>query len=407
MNKRGDKGRRLVYIARPMRVITENPDLAEACARLARHPFVAIDTEFLREQTFWPVLCLIQMAGPGEDEYIVDPLASGLDLKPFYDLMANERVTKVFHSGRQDVEIVYAKAKLIPQPLFDTQIAAMVCGFGESVSYVNLVKKLTNKDIDKTSRFTDWSRRPLTQKQLSYALADVTHLRDIYTQLKADIESTGRAHWLDEEMATLADPHTYETKPEHAWHRLKLRTRSRRSLGVLIELAAWRERAAQAQDVPRARILRDEALYDIANQAPTETARLGELRTLSDGFARSARAREIVEAVKRGLARDPKTLPQIPAGHGLSAEATALVDLLRVLLKAAAARNRVASKLIADTSDLEQIATEHDPNVPALRGWRRELFGADALKLKRGEVALTVSSGEVIAVPADRRRAGD
>ena len=399
----GDNRRVLVYIARSMRVVTTNSDLAETCDRLARHPFVAIDTEFLREQTFWPVLCLIQMAAPGE-ECIVDPLAPGLDLKPFYDLMANERVTKVFHAGRQDIEIVYARANLIPHPIFDTQIAAMVCGFGESVSYVNLVKKLTNKDIDKSSRFTDWSRRPLTQKQLAYALADVTYLRDIYQQLKAELESTGRANWLDEEMATLTDPRTYEAKPEHAWSRLKMRTRSRKALGVLIELAAWRERVAQTQDVPRARILRDEALYDIANQAPTEVAMLGELRTLSEGFARSARAREIIEAVKRGLARDPKTLPQIPVGQGLSAEATALVDLLRVLLKAAAARNRVAPKLIADTSDLEQIAGEDDPDVPALRGWRRELFGADALKLKRGEVALTVSKGEVVTVPASNGR---
>lgn len=388
----------LGYIARPMRVITTNSDLAEACARLARHPFVATDTEFLREQTFWPVLCLIQMAGP-EDEYIVDPLAPGLDLKPFYDLMANERVTKVFHAGRQDIEIVYARAGLIPSPIFDTQIAAMVCGFGESVSYVNLVKKLTNKDVDKSSRFTDWSRRPLTQKQLAYALADVTHLREVYLKLKAELESSGREHWLSEEMATLSDPATYETKPENAWLRLKMRTRNRRSLGVLIELAAWRERAAQMQDVPRSRILRDEALYDIANQAPTDTAKLGELRTLSEGFSRSARAREIVEAVKRGLERDPRTLPQIPTGQPLSAEATALVDLLRVLLKAAAARNRVAPKLIADTSDLERIASEDDPDVPALRGWRRKLFGADALKLKRGEVALTVAGGEVVAVP--------
>lgn len=388
----------LGYIAPPMRVITTNSDLAEACARLARHPFVATDTEFLREQTFWPVLCLIQMAGP-EDECIVDPLAPGLDLKPFYELMANERVVKVFHAGRQDVEIVYAKANLIPHPIFDTQVAAMVCGFGESVSYVNLVKKLTNKDVDKSSRFTDWSRRPLTQKQLTYALADVTHLRDVYIKLKAELESTGREYWLDEEMATLTDPATYETKPENAWLRLKMRTRNRRSLGVLIELAAWRERAAQTQDVPRARILRDEALYDIANQAPTDTAKLGELRTLSEGFSRSARAREIVEAVKRGLERDPKTLPQIPAGQVLSAEATALVDLLRVLLKAAAARNRVAPKLIADTSDLERIASEVNPDVAALRGWRRELFGADALKVKRGEVALTVAHGEVVAVP--------
>ena len=390
-----------------MRVITATPDLAEACARLARHRFVAIDTEFLREQTFWPVLCLIQLASP-EDEIIVDPLAPGLDLRPFYDLMANERVVKVFHAGRQDIEIIYARAQLIPRPIFDTQVAAMVCGFGESVSYVNLVKKLTNKDVDKSSRFTDWSRRPLSQKQLSYALADVTHLRDVYQQLKAELESTGRAHWLDEEMATLTDPATYETKPDQAWQRLKMRARNRRSLAVLIELAAWRERLAQTQDVPRARILRDEALYDIANQAPTETAKLGELRTLSEGFSRSARAREIVETVKRGLERDPRTLPQIPAGQVLSAEAMALVDLLRVLLKAAAARNRVAPKLIADTSDLERIAVEQEPDVPALRGWRRELFGEDALSLKRGDVALTVAKGEVVAVPAARRgRSGE
>jgi ribonuclease D len=384
-----------------MRVITSTSDLAEACARLARHPFVAIDTEFLREQTYWPVLCLIQMAGP-EDEIIVDPLAPGLDLSPFHELMANERVVKVFHAGRQDIEIIYAKAKLVPHPIFDTQVAAMVCGFGESVSYVNLVKKLTNEDVDKTSRFTDWSRRPLTQKQLAYALADVTHLRKVYLQLKGELDRTGRAHWLDEEMATLLDPATYETKPEDAWQRLKMRARNRRSFAVLIELAAWRERLAQTLDVPRSRILRDEALYDIANQAPTDTAQLGELRTLSEGFSRSARAREIVEAVKRGLERNPRTLPQIPTGQALPAEATALVDLLRVLLKAAAARNRVAAKLIADTSDLERIAVADDPDVPALRGWRLELFGEDALRLKRGEVALTVAKGEVVTVPVAR-----
>jgi ribonuclease D len=401
--KRRDNPVCLGYMALPMRVVTTTSDLAEACARLARHPFVAIDTEFLREQTFWPVLCLIQMAGP-DDELIVDPMAPGIDLKPFYDLMANEQVTKVFHAGRQDVEIVYAKAGLIPHPIFDTQIAAMVCGFGDSVSYVNLVKKVTNKDLDKSSRFTDWSRRPLSEKQLVYALADVTWLRNIYAYLKAELDNTGRGHWLDEEMATLTDPRTYESKPENAWARLKLRVRSRKSLGVLMELAAWRERLAQAQDVPRSRVLRDEALYDIANQAPTDVAKLGELRTLSEGFSRSARAKEIIEAVKVGLARDVKSLPHLPANQGLSAEATALVDLLRVLLKAAAARNRVAPKLISDTSELEQIASEDEPDVPALRGWRRELFGADALKLKRGELALSVSRGEVVTVPANGAR---
>jgi ribonuclease D len=381
-----------------MRLITTTRELAETCVRLAAHPYVAVDTEFLREQTFWPVLCLIQMAGPN-DELIVDPLAPGIDLKPFYQLMANERVVKVFHAGRQDIEIVYAKAGLIPHPIFDTQVAAMVCGFGEAVSYVNLVKKVANIDLDKSSRFTDWSRRPLSATQLRYALADVTHLREIYAHLTAELEATGRAHWLTEEMATLTDPSTYETRPEDAWKRLKLRVKNRRSLAVLIELAAWRERLAQNLDVPRGRILRDEPLYDIANQAPTDPQMLGQLRTLSEGFARSARAKEIIDAVRRGLARDPKTVPPLRVGQGLSAEATALVDLLRVLLKACAARNRVAPRLIADSEDLERIAAEGDPDVPVLRGWRRELFGADALKLKRGELALTVANGEVVAVP--------
>jgi ribonuclease D len=384
-----------------MRPIATTRELANVCARLAAHPYVAVDTEFLREQTFWPVLCLIQMAGP-EDEVIVDPLAPSIDLSPFYELMANEQVVKVFHAGRQDIEIVYARAGLIPHPIFDTQIAAMVCGFGEAVSYVNLVKKVTNTDLDKSSRFTDWSRRPLSETQLRYALGDVTHLREIYAYLTRELDATGRAHWLTEEMATLTDPSTYETRPEDAWKRLKLRVKNRRSLAVLMELAAWRERLAQTQDVPRGRILRDEPLYDIANQAPTDTQLLGQLRTLSEGFARSARAKEIIDAVKRGLARDPKTVPPLRMGQGLSAEASALVDLLRVLLKACAARSRVAPRLIADSDDLERIAAEEDPEVPALRGWRRELFGADAMRLKRGELALTVANGEVIAVPRPR-----
>jgi ribonuclease D len=390
-------------ISGQMRPIMTTRELAELCARLAEHRYVAVDTEFLREQTFWPVLCLIQMAGPDE-EAIVDPLAPNIELRPFYELMGNERVTKVFHAGRQDIEIVYAKAGLIPHPIFDTQIAAMVCGFGESVSYVNLVKKVANIDLDKSSRFTDWSRRPLSGTQLSYALGDVTHLRDIYAYLTAELEATGRAHWLTEEMATLTNPSTYETRPEDAWKRLKLRVKSRKSLAVLMELAAWRERVAQTQDVPRGRILRDEPLYDIANQAPTDPQMLGQLRTLSEGFARSARAKEIIDAVKRGLARDPKTVPPLRVGQGLSPEATALVELLRVLLKACAARNRVAPRLIADSDDLERIAAEEDPDVPALRGWRRELFGADALKLKRGELALTIANGEVISVPRHRAR---
>jgi ribonuclease D len=380
-----------------MRLITTTQDLAQLCSRLSQHPFVTVDTEFIREQTFWPKLCLIQLAGPG-DEAIVDPLERGIDLAPFYQLMADAGVVKVFHAARQDLEIVWTQARLIPHPIFDTQVAAMVCGFGESVSYVSLVKQVTGRDLDKSSRFTDWARRPLTDKQLTYALGDVTHLREVYKRLAAELEATGRTRWLDEEMSGLLDARTYETPPEEAWRRLKLRVKNRKGLAVLIELAAWRERAAQTQDVPRSRILRDEALYDIASHAPTEVGHLSQLRSLSEGFGRSARAKEIVEAVRQGLARDPKTVPQLRDGAGLPADKTATVELLRVLLKACAARNKVAPRLIADVDDLERLAVENEPDVPALKGWRYELFGAEAQRLKRGEVALKVADGEVVTV---------
>jgi ribonuclease D len=382
-----------------MKLISTTSELSEACAALARHDYVAVDTEFMRETTFWPKLCLIQLAGP-DDALIVDPLAPGIDLAPFYALMADERVVKVFHAARQDIEIVHVQAGIVPHPIFDTQVAAMVCGFGDSISYVNLVKRVTGKELDKTSRFTDWARRPLSQKQLQYALGDVTHLRDIYEHLKTDLAKTGRAHWLGEEMATLTDPRTYVTHPEDAWRRLKLKVRNRKGLAVLMELAAWRERQAQAQNVPRNRILRDEALYDIANHAPTDVAKLSELRTLSEGFSRSARAREIVDVVKLGLARDPGSVPPLHSGSANAGDAGATIDLLRVLLKAAAQRHGVAPRLIADSDDLERIALENEPNVPAMTGWRRELFGENALRLKRGELALVMSDGEVTVLPA-------
>lgn len=383
-----------------MRVITTTKELSELASRLGAHDYVAVDTEFVREHTFWPKLCLIQLAGP-QDEAIVDPLAPGMDLKPFYELMGNERTVKVFHAARQDVEIVWTQARLIPHPIFDTQVAAMVCGFGESVSYVNLVKQITGRDLDKSSRFTQWASRPLSRDQLTYALADVTHLRDIYKRLAEELASTGRTGWLDEEMAELIDPATYETQPEDAWKRLKLRVKNRRSLAVLIELAAWRERMAQSLDRPRARVLRDEQLYDIANHAPADAAKLAQLRTLNEGFARSQHAKDILAAVRRGLDRDPKSLPVVHSGYALSADKAALVDLMRVLLKACAARHRVAPRLIADTDDLERIAVEDKPDVPALKGWRYDLFGADAERLKRGETALTVSKGEIVAVTLD------
>ena len=382
-----------------MHVITTTPELQKLCETLAASDYVTVDTEFLREQTFWPQLCLIQLAGP-DAEAIVDPLADGLDLAPFYKLMADQSVLKVFHAARQDIEIVFVKTGVVPAPVFDTQVAAMVCGFGESISYVNLVKRISGADIDKSSRFTDWSRRPLSDKQLVYALGDVTHLRDVYAALKKDLDATDRAHWLAEEMSTLTNSETYDTDPEKAWQRLKLRVKSKKSLAVLVELAAWRERLAQSQDVPRGRILRDDALYDIANQMPVTAEALGQLRTLSDGFGRSQRARELVDVVKAGLARDIKTLPKLERGDALSAEATATLELLKVLLKAAAAEHRVAPRLIADSEALEMLATEAEPDIPALHGWRRKLFGEDALRLKRGELALTLVKGEVRVVPA-------
>lgn len=379
-----------------MQLISTTDALAQACRRLAGHPYVTVDTEFMREQTFYPELCLIQMASP-EEELLVDPLAEGLDLEPFLTLMANHDVLKVFHAARQDLEIIYLKSRALPEPLFDTQVAAMVCGFGDSISFSNLARRLAGVDIDKTSQFTDWSRRPLSQKQLHYALGDVIHLRPIYEKLSAELDRTGRASWLDEEMAGLMSHETYEQHPERAWQRLKLRVKSRKALGVLMEVADWRERAAQTQNVPRSRILKDDAIYDIANQMPETAEELQQLRSIHEGFSRSARGRELVEAVKRGLKRDPKTLPQLERSHPMPPEATAVLELLKVLLKSIAAEHNVAARLIASSEELEEIASKAKPDVPAMKGWRYELFGDAAMKLKAGKLGLVIRDGEVRA----------
>jgi ribonuclease D len=389
-----------------MNLITRTDELAEACAKLSTASFIAVDTEFMREQTFWPKLCLVQIAANGA-EVLIDSQAPGLDLGPLFDLMVNEKVLKVFHSARQDIEIVHHLAGVIPHPIFDTQVAAMVCGFGEAVSYSMLVKRLLNRNLDKTSRFTDWSRRPLSDRQLTYALGDVTYLRDLYPKLRAQLDKSERASWLNEEMAILTDPATYEVHPEKAWRRLKMRIKTPKALAVLMELAAWREREAQTQDVPRARILKDEALYDIASQAPRTVEDLGSLRTLHNGFARSMRGRAVLEAVGKGLERDPDTIPPIERGEPMPPEAQAVVDLLRVLLKATAGRHGVAPKLIATSDELEEIARSGDTDVPVLRGWRRKLFGEDALALKRGELALAIKKGEVAVIAPEGSSAAD
>ncbi|MEM8744392.1 MAG: ribonuclease D, partial [Pseudomonadota bacterium] len=370
-------------------------DLSDACSAATASDFVAVDTEFMRETTFWPDLCLIQMAA-GKDEVIIDTLAEGIDLEPFFELMADQDITKVFHAARQDIEIIHHRAGIIPAPVFDTQIAAMVCGFGESASYGLLVKKLLNRELDKSSRFTDWSRRPLSEKQLKYAIGDVTHLRDLYPKLRDKLNINGRAQWLGEEMSVLTDPGTYESHPEKAWKRLKMRVRSKKALGVMMAIAEWREREAQRQNVPRRRVLKDEAIYDIAAQAPTTQQELDQLRSVHQGFSRSSKGRGVIEAVKQGLEKDPASLPTIKRNEPLSADALAVLDLLRVLLKSAAARHGVAPKLIATSDELEKIARGTETDLPSLKGWRHDLFGADALALREGKLGLALEGGRVV-----------
>jgi ribonuclease D len=372
--------------------------LQEACAQLAQSDFITIDTEFLRETTFWPELCLIQMASP-DLEVLVDPLAKGLDLTPFFELMANPAVTKVFHAARQDIEIVHHLGNLVPHPIFDTQVAAMVCGFGDSVSYDQLVNRIKNVHIDKSSRFTDWSRRPLSDKQLEYALADVTHLRDVYLYLKAELEREGRALWLTEEMAVLESSSTYDLHPDDAWLRLKARLRKPTELAILKFVAAWREREARSRNVPRSRVLKDDAIYEIAQQQPKDSEALGRLRTVPKGWERSSSGAAIVEAVNAALALPKADMPHPPKHTHVPEGTAAAVELLKVLLKLISDKQGVAAKVIANTDDLEKIASEGEKaEVAALSGWRRELFGDTALKLIEGGVALRFVNKKVEAV---------
>jgi len=378
-----------------MALLTTTASLVTACERLATHPFITVDTEFLRETTFWPQLCVIQMASD-EDVYAVDALAEGLDLAPFFALMLNESVTKVFHAARQDVEIIWKLSGGIPKPLFDTQIAAMVCGYGDQVSYEQLAGALAAASIDKSSRFTDWTQRPLSEAQVAYALADVTHLRTVYKKLAQKLATTGRAEWLEEELAVLTSVETYEQRPELAWTRLKGRVRKPRDLAVLMELAAWREREAQAKNVPRSRVLKDDTLIEIALTAPTSIEALGRLRSLPKGYERSRAGAEMVACVERALARDLTLLPGIDRGRPLSNSATAAVQLMKVLLQAVSERHQVAAKLIASSDDLDSIARGDNADVPVLKGWRRELFGEKALALKAGTLALAMEKGRVV-----------
>ncbi len=377
-----------------MPLIKTTKALEDACRRFANHAYVTVDTEFLRETTFWPKLCVIQIAS--DDEAVaVDGLAEGLDLTAFFDLMKNPSVMKVFHAARQDVEIIWNLDKSIPKPLFDTQVAAMVCGYGDQVSYSELVQSICKLSIDKSSRFTDWTRRPLSQAQVEYAIADVTHLRDIYKELNARLVQAHRVEWLIDEMQTLTSVSTYEQLPARAWERYKGRARKPRDLAVLMELAAWRETEAQAKDVPRSRILKDDMMIEIALAAPKDEEMLGGLRAFPRGMERSKSGADILAAVQRGLARDHKTLPKIERDSRNGNSSGAIIELMKVLLRHVAEQAGVAAKMIATVDDLEAIANSDSADVPALHGWRRDLFGLKAVELKHGRLALTIENKKI------------
>jgi ribonuclease D len=381
-----------------MTVITETEALSRFCARQAGASFVAVDTEFMRERTYWPILCLIQIAGP-EEAVAIDALAPGIDLSPLLSLMADQNILKVFHAPRQDIEIFFNFSGTVPAPLFDTQIAAMVCGFGDAASYETLVGKLAQASLDKSSRFTDWSRRPLTERQIRYALADVIHLRTVYEKLQQRLASNGRAGWFAEEMAELSNPATYRSDPSEAWRRFRLRGRvEARFFGVLRELAAWREAAARQRNLPRGRIMRDEAVLEIAAHAPKTIEALARTRSLGKGIAEGKLGNEILDAIQRGLASDPTVDPPAPARPDPPPGVGPLLELLRVLLKLRCEEHQVAQKLLATAEDIEAIAADDEAPVPALSGWRREIFGKDALALKHGRLALTVRHNRISLV---------
>ncbi len=378
-----------------MNLITTTDELEALTNELSNFDFMTIDTEFIRETTFWPELCLVQVAAPGISG-MIDPLSEGIDLSPLWTLMANESVTKVFHAARQDIEIIYNLGNLIPHPIFDTQVAAMVCGFGDSVAYDQLVRKITGAHIDKSSRFTDWRRRPLTDKQLEYALADVTHLIDVYRQLRKELEESNRLHWLNEEMDILTSPGTYDIHPEDAWQRLKLRVRKPSEFAILKAVAAWRERLARERNMPRSRVLKDDAIYEIAQQAPKDMNALSRLRTIPRGWERSAQASGLIEIVSGILELPPKSLPPLPQRRRSPEGTSAAAELLKVLLKMVAEEHGVATKILATSDDIDQLAAEgENAQVPALHGWRMEVFGRKALGLLNGEIALKMENRKV------------
>jgi len=376
-----------------MTLITTQDALESLCARLKTADFVTVDTEFLRESTYYSKLCLLQVADD-DGAFAIDPLEPGLDLAPFYDLMANPAVLKVLHACRQDVEIFHHQAKVIPTPLFDTQIAAMVCGFGESAGYETLVNKILGRSIDKSTRYTDWSQRPLSAQQLDYALSDVTHLRDIYRHLAKDLERSNRSSWLDEEMAICTAEKTYDIDPYSQWMRLKPRTNKPRMLGVLREITAWREIEAQTRDMPKRRVMKDETLLEIAARPPKSAEQLGKLRSVPNGLEKSRAGKGLMAAIETALALDEDDLPTLERARHRPATPP-VADLIKVLLKIKCQKAKVAAKMIASAADIESWTAEPDRGADFMQGWRYEIFGKDAEKMLRGDIALSSFKGQI------------
>ncbi len=376
-------------------LITEQKTLDAFCDSLKSCKFITVDTEFLREKTYFPKLCLIQMSGPDGKAAAIDPLVEGLDLAPVYNLLLDENILKVFHAGRQDLEIFYNLTNQVVTPIFDTQIAAMVCGYGDSVGYESLVRNIVQVQIDKSSQFTDWSRRPLSEKQLNYALGDVTHLIDIYKHLEQKLEAQGRTSWVFQEEEVLNDPETYNVDPYETWRRVKIKSPKPKNLAVLRELAAWREKRAQKRDLPKSWVLRDETLADIAGQMPTQMKQLKNIRNIPKDIEDRPMGRELLDVIKTAIESDPKDWPKVEKKKPMPPSVSATLDILKLLLKIEAAQSGVATKLIASSDDLEALAMSDDANVPALKGWRYELFGKDALALKKGQLAIGLKGSKI------------
>ena len=384
-----------------MTTLTTSQDVAAFCKKLSAHDFITIDTEFLREKTYYPKLCLVQISGPDKDAKAIDPLVKGIDLSPLFEILKNPKITKVFHAGRQDLEIFYNLTNTVAAPIFDTQIAAMVCGYGDSISYEKLVNNITGGKIDKSAQFTDWSTRPLSDKQLTYALGDVTYLCDIYLHLKDVLDKRGRTQWVMQEDQILSNPETYASDPYKAWERVKIRSPKPKNLAILREIAALRETYAQKRNIPKTWVMKDDVLANIAAQAPTNKKQLSKIRNIAKDVAEGKLGKQLLEAVEVAVSSPKDTWPEPKTKKHLHPSVITIIDILKMLLKIESTEHEVAAKIIASGDDLEAIALDDNADVPALKGWRREVFGEDALAIKHGKLAIGLKNGKITKIPID------